>query len=832
MQKAISLILLKYWSKETHLKTNDPHFEREAQKYDNPIPSREYILELLQKRSSPATKAELIAILTPEDPEQQVGLIRRLRAMERDGQLVYTRNNSYALPERMDLIRGRVIAHRDGFGFLRPETGGDDHFLPPKQMDKLFHGDEILALPLKEDNRGRMMVRVVRIIEEKPKQIVGRFFIDSEIGSVVPDDNRTKHEIIIAKEDRNGARHSQVVLVEILKRGNSRMTATGKVLEVLGQDMQPGMEVEMALRSHNIPHAWPERLENELAGLKESVDEKAILGRRDLRQLPLVTIDGEDARDFDDAVYCERKKSGGWRLWVAIADVSHYVRMGSVLDTEAYNRATSVYFPDQVIPMLPELLSNGLCSINPEVDRLCMVCEMTVSESGRLSGYEFYEAVMNSHARFTYTKVAAILDGDEALRKQYAERVDDLKELHALYSALKQMRKQRGAIEFETEESRFIFNEQRKIDKVVPLIRNDAHKMIEECMILANVSAARFIEKQEGNALFRVHEHPGDQKLTNFREFLRDLNLSLEGGAKPKPADFAKLALDIVDRPDKGLIETMLLRSMKQAVYAPENDGHFGLALTAYAHFTSPIRRYPDLVVHRAIKFQLAKIAGQNKHRDTVTGGYHYLAEEMDALGEQCSMAERRADDATREVADKLKCEFMLDHLSLEFDGVVAAVTGFGLFVRLNDLHIDGLVHVTSLSNDYYHYDAVRQVLQGESSGTSYRLGDSVRVKVQSVNVDDRKIDFTLLDGSVTYNKRKSKAGKKGSAGRSKKEDTKAVEPTKSDSNKPRRRTKNKTDKSVLKTALKPSASGKKSVDPKAKPKKRNRRCKAKVPKS
>ena len=759
---------------------NDPHFEREAQKYDNPIPSREYILELLQQRSSPATKAELIEALTPEDPEQQVGLIRRLRAMERDGQLVYTRNNSYALPERMELVKGRVIAHRDGFGFLRPDSGGDDLFLPPRQMDKLFHGDEILALPLKPDNRGRMIVRVVRIIEDKPKQVVGRFFIDSDIGLVIPDDSRTKHEIMIAQEHRNGVRHGQVVLVELIKRGRSHMAATGKVVEVLGQDMEPGMEVEMALRSHDIPHSWPQALEAELAHLDENVPEKAITGRQDLRNLPLVTIDGEDARDFDDAVYCERKKTGGWRLWVAIADVSHYVRLGSTLDQEAVNRATSVYFPDQVVPMLPEQLSNGLCSINPNVDRLCMVCEMTVSEAGRLSGYQFYEAVMRSHARFTYSKVAAILDGDQGLREEYADRVGELEELHRLYTALKQMRRQRGAIEFETDESRFIFNEQRKIDKVVPLIRNDAHKMIEECMIFANVAAAKFIEKHQGNALFRVHEQPGEQKLTNFRQFLRELSLTLGGGAKPKPADFSQLAEDIAERPDKELIETMLLRTMKQAVYAPDNGGHFGLALNAYAHFTSPIRRYPDLIVHRTIKYALAKAAGSNKHRDTATGGYHYLPEEMDRLGEQCSMAERRADDATREVSDKLKCEFMLDHLDLEFDGVISAVTGFGLFVRLTELHIDGLVHVTSLKNDYYHYDPIKQALIGESQGKRYRLGDSVRVRVKSVKIDERKIDFTLLDGAVNRKERIGKTAKKRkSAGSKNKSSSKNATPKK-----------------------------------------------------
>ncbi|CSC10355.1 ribonuclease R [Vibrio cholerae] len=522
----------------------------------------------------------------------------------------------------------------------------------------------------------------------------------------------------------------------------------GKVVEVLGENMAPGMETQIAIRTHQIPHEWPAEVEQQVAGLTEEVPEEAKQGRVDLRALPLVTIDGEDARDFDDAVYCEAKKGGGWRLWVAIADVSYYVRPDTALDKEAINRGNSVYFPSQVVPMLPEVLSNGLCSLNPQVDRLCMVCEMTVSETGKLSGYKHYEAVMNSHARLTYTKVHEILEGDEELRERYKALVPHLEELHKMYQVLKSARDERGAIEFETVETKFIFNAQRKIESIEPVVRNDAHKLIEECMILANIASASLVEKAKEAALYRVHEPPGEERLTGFRDFLGELGLDLSGGLEPSPTDYANLMKQIGERPDKELIQTMLLRSMKQAVYNADNAGHFGLALKRYAHFTSPIRRYPDLLLHRAIKYLIAKQEGRNQDRWTPTGGYHYSFDDMDFYGEQCSMTERRADDATREVSDWLKCEYMQDHVGEELEGVVANVTSFGFFVRLTELHIDGLVHISTLANDYYHYDPIGQRLVGESFGAIYRLGDAVKVKVLAVNLDDRQIDFELVETS------------------------------------------------------------------------------------
>lgn len=724
--------------------SKDPFQEREAEKYENPIPSREFILDLLSKRETPAGREELAQVMNITDEDQLEALRRRLRAMERDGQLVFTRRQCYALPERLDLLKGKVIGHRDGFGFLRVEGRKDDLYLSSEQMRMCMHGDTVLVQPLGADRKGRREARIVRVLEPRTGQIVGRYFTDAGVGFVVPDDSRLSFDILIPPENIMGARMGFVVVVELTQRPTRRTKAIGKIVEVLGDNMGTGMAVDMALRTHEIPYEWPAEVEAQVSGLKEEVPEEAKVGRVDLRDLPLMTIDGEDARDFDDAVFCEKKRGGGWRLWVAIADVSYYVRPPTALDNEARNRGTSVYFPSQVIPMLPEVLSNGLCSLNPQVDRLCMVCEMTVSASGRLTGSKFYEAVMRSHARLTYTKVWHMLQGDMELREQYAPLVKHIEELHHLYKALEISRSQRGGISFESEEAKFIFNAERRIERVEQTVRNDAHKLIEECMILANIAAARFVEKQNEPALFRDHDRPGNDAITAFRSVLAELGLELPGGQKPEPRDYAELLSSIADRPDHEMLQTMLLRSMKQAVYDPENRGHFGLALQSYAHFTSPIRRYPDLLLHRAIKYLLAKEQG-HQGNSTESGGWHYSMEEMLQLGQHCSMAERRADEATREVADWLKCDFMQDQVGQTFNGIISSVTGFGFFVRLSDLFIDGLVHVSSLDNDYYRFDQIGQRLVGESSGKTYRLGDKVEVRVEAVHMDERKIDFALI---------------------------------------------------------------------------------------
>ncbi|WP_158966835.1 ribonuclease R [Paraglaciecola sp. L3A3] len=726
--------------------SDDPFYQREKEKYDNPVASREYLLELLVKAKKPLSFLEFCQLLNAEDEDSRIGIQRRLRAMEREGQIEFNRDKKYAKLKLEELIQGRVIGHRDGFGFLKRDDGEKDLFIHQAQMATVLHGDIVLVKESGTDNRGRREARIAKIVEPRTEPIVGRYFFENNVGTVIPDDSRISHEIMIPKEQTNGARQGHIVVVEIVQRPRKRANGIGKIVEVLGEHMAPGMEIDMALRTFDIPHDWPKGVSRQTKDLTEQVPEEAKAGRVDLRQLPLVTIDGEDARDFDDAVFCKPLDNGGWQLWVAIADVSYYVRPGTALDSEAQNRGNSVYFPEQVIPMLPEVLSNGLCSLNPQVDRLCMVCEMTISPNGELLEHQFYEAVMNSHARLTYTKVWDLLKQDaEAnpeLHKRYAEQVPHLKNLHNMYHALKRTRVKRGAIEFETQEVKFVFNAQRKIDTVVPVTRNDAHKLIEECMILANVSAAKTLEKNKAEALFRVHAEPDPDRLSAFLAYLAEVGITHKITDEVSPSDFTDVVEKIQGRADQELIQTMLLRSMKQAVYDHENIGHFGLALEAYAHFTSPIRRYPDLVVHRALK---AIIDKQNQ-RKSKSGGKSYTVDEVEALGEQCSMTERRADDATRDVADWLKCEFMLDHVGDVFAGVIASVTNFGFFVRLTEFHIDGLVHITSLENDYFRYDEVKQYLIGENSGVVYRLGDPVEVKVASVNLDERKIDF-LMDG-------------------------------------------------------------------------------------
>ncbi|MDT0603285.1 ribonuclease R [Thalassotalea castellviae] len=744
----------------------DPHQQREAKKYDNPVASRELILSIIEKLPTPPTFKALCQTLKYQEDEHIIGLKRRLRAMENAGQLIFNKFKQYAIAPKNHLLTGTVIGHRDGYGFFAPDTKpGEkkpkDLFISSHEMQRVFHGDVVEAILVdRSDRKGRQEIKISDIIKPRKAGIVGRFFLEHNICFVVPDDARIKQDILIDPKERLAARHGQMVVVEVVQRPSKRNNAVGKVIEVLGDHMAPGMEIEIALREHDLPYQWSPEVEAEIASIADEVEDDAKLSRVDLRELPLVTIDGEDARDFDDAVYCQPEKTGGWRLWVAIADVSYYVRPGTALDDEALARGNSVYFPSQVIPMLPEKLSNGLCSLNPDVDRLCMVCEMTINEAGKLSDSKFYPAVMRSHARFTYTKVAAILGdaettGDEALRSQYQSLVPDLENLNAMYHALIAARNSRGAIAFETEESRFIFNADKKIESIDPLIRNDAHKIIEECMILANVATAKFVEQHKMPGLFRVHDKPSEDKFNNFVSYLAELGLQMprvdnEDGL-PAPQDYSDILAQVQGRPDQELIQTMLLRSMRQAVYQSENIGHFGLALESYSHFTSPIRRYPDLVIHRVIKSIL-----QTQADSAGNGGcYSYAEEAVVELGEHCSMTERRADDATRDVSDWLKCEFMQDHVGDTFTGVISTVTNFGLFVRLADLHIEGLVHITSLGRDFYHFDDVRMCLSGEKTGNKFHVGDVLEVQVAAVNLDEKKIDLALSGDNAVISRAK-----------------------------------------------------------------------------
>jgi len=714
----------------------DPHAEREACKYDNPIPSREYIMELIAEAGKPLTRKHILEALNLESPDQEEALRRRLRAMERDGQLLYNRRGAYCLIDQTELVRGRVSGHQDGFGFLIPDEGGDDLFLSDRQMRQVFHGDRVVAYVSGIDRRGRREGSIVEVLERAHTQIVGRFYIEDGIGFIRPDNKRMAQDILVPADQYGGATQGQFVTLELISQPSAKREAVGKVVEVMGDHMAPGMEIDVAIRSYGLPEKWPEAVLEQIQVFGEQVPEEAKQGREDIRDIPLVTIDGEDARDFDDAVFCEQHGKG-WRLLVAIADVSAYVKPGSPLDVEAIERGNSVYFPERVVPMLPEVLSNGLCSINPEVDRLCMVCEMFVTPQGAVRKYRFFEGVMRSHARLTYNKVAAMLvEKDVALRSEYASVLPHIEDLHDLYEALDGRRKKRGAIEFDTTETRILFGEDRKIKQIVPTTRNVAHMMIEECMLAANVSAADYLLNGEIAALYRIHEEPPAEKVEKLKEFLAELGLSLRCRTKPTAGHYTKLLSDIQERADKHLIQTVMLRSMSQAVYHPENIGHFGLAYESYAHFTSPIRRYPDLLVHRAIKHL---ISGEPLSK------FRYAKSDMANLGEHCSMTERRADEATRDATDWLKCEYMLDKVEEEFDGIITSVTGFGLFVELKDIYVEGLVHVTSLADDYFHFDPSKHRLLGERSGITYRLADAIRVRITRVDLDERKVDFELV---------------------------------------------------------------------------------------
>jgi ribonuclease R len=721
----------------TNKNKQDPYSKRESDKYNNPIPSREFILEILKQNNRPLTRRNISKLLGIKGEEQTEALRRRLRAMERDGQLLRNRKNAYGIVSKMNLITGRVIGHPDGYGFLSPEEGGDDLFLSQRDMQVVLHGDRVVARVTGIDRRGRKEGAIVDVLQRGNQRIVGRILADAGIYYLIPTNRRISQDILIPPQGLMKAENGQIVEIEITEQPNRHRSPLGKVITVLGDHMAPGMEIDIALRDFELPHTWSPDALKQAESFGDKIPKAEIESRLDLRSMPLVTIDGEDARDFDDAVFAEPLKSGSWRLWVAIADVSSYVEPNSPLDDDAQERGTSVYFPSQVIPMLPEALSNGLCSLNPAVDRLCMVCEMVINAEGETESYQFHQAVMNSKARLTYDDVAAMLvDHNDELRKQYAAVLPGLETMYDLYKVMLISRSNRGAIDFEMTETQFIFDDNRKIKSIEPRERNDAHRLIEEFMVAANVSAAKFLLQNKVPALYRVHETPSDEKLSNLREFLGELGLVLGGGDEPQPTHYASLLNTARKRPDGHLLQTVMLRSLKQAIYSPDNVGHFGLALDAYAHFTSPIRRYPDLLVHRAIRHL---ITGNKKTT------WRYSNEEMVQLGDHCSTTSRRADEATRDVSDWLKCEFMQDRVGEVYQGNISGVTGFGLFIELNEIYIEGLVHVTSLSNDYYQFDATGHRLTGERSRKVYRLGDKVNVKVVRVDLDEKKIDLEIV---------------------------------------------------------------------------------------
>jgi ribonuclease R len=679
-------------------------------------------------------------MLKHEDPEKSQALGFRLRAMTRDGEVVLNSSGAYGLSDKMGLIKGRVIGHRDGFGFLSVEGEPKDWFIPAHQMATTLHGDIVLAKASKREG-SKVEARIVRVVEARKGLIIGRLHQDDDGWYVHPNDNRITQDIAVDVNPDNitGGGEGKIVTVNITKSPSRHAIAHGDIVEVIGNHMAPGMEIEVALRNHDIPFTFSQEITDAMTQLSGEVSEADKAARKDLRDLPLVTIDGDDSRDFDDAVYCTPETAGGWRLWVAIADVSHYVGKDSALDVEASERGNSVYFPGEVIPMLPEKLSNGLCSLNPRVDRLSMVCEMLIDAQGKLIDANFYEAVIRSHMRFTYNTVNAILSTPHSATDEQKPFLTDLGNLNGLYSVLKGLRKERGVMEFEFPEVQFLFNRHRKINAIVPVVRNDAHKIIEECMVMANVATALFLEKNKANALFRAHDEPSPEKMERFHNFLKELGLKTTLTHKSTPKELSEALSTFEGHAEQEWIQMMLLRSMQQAVYQKENIGHFGLALSAYAHFTSPIRRYPDLVVHRAIKAILAT-KGQ-----VVSGAHAYSEEEVDSLGEHCSMTSRRADEATRDVSDWLKCEFMEERADEVFKATIITVTNFGCFVRLDDIGVEGLVHITALGDSYFKYDDKRQALVSEKDNTRYTLGDKISVEVGSVDLEQTKIMFEIV---------------------------------------------------------------------------------------
>ena len=741
---------------------SDPEAEIEAQRYSNPIASRTAILSLLRKAGEPMKIKRIAKKIGLTEKYQIEALEKRLRAMRRDGQIMVDRQGYFGLTDKFHLLHCKVQGHSDGYGFAIPNSENDDVYLNSEQMRLVFDQDEVLVKVTNIDRRGRQEGQIVEILKRAHKSLVGRYYRENGVGFVLPDNRRISNEILVASSERKKAETGQIVEVEITNYPTKRLSARGKIVEVLGGHLDPGLEIEVAIRSHDIPCSWNDHVLAEASSF-EQPNLSEIESRFDLRGRAFVTIDGEDARDYDDAVYCE-EKDDGWHLWVAIADVSHYVRPNTALDEEAINRGNSVYFPDRVVPMLPENLSNGLCSLLPLEDRLALVCEIHINRQGESNHFAFYESVIKSKARLTYGQVYNILEGNDDLEGN-PDVNSNLLRLFDLYKTLVHARSRRGAIDFDTVETRIIFDDFRKIEKILPIERNYAHRLIEECMLCANLAAAKFLEANRVPTLYRVHEGPTAEKLVNLRLFLGELGLDLKGREKPSPIDYQRILAQAEERQDSSIIQIMLLRSLKQAVYQPDNKGHFGLNYTTYSHFTSPIRRYPDLLVHRAIRSIIVNTRKEETHNSSSSENkkkyseklYPYDLEKMIVFGEKFSMTERRADDATREVQQWLKCEYLSNRIGMKYSGTVSGVANFGLFIELKDIHIDGLLHVTSLPRDYYAFDASRQRLSGERTGMHFSIGDQLEVLVTMVNLEDKKIDLELASKSKEFRKKNKK---------------------------------------------------------------------------
>ena len=727
--------------KSLNLREKDPFLKREKQRYEHPLPSREWIIELLEQKGVPS-KIEVLARELSITEEEYEFFERRLKAMARDGQVLINRRGAVCAADKLDLVKCRVEAHKDGFGFAVPltPTKDGDFVLYERQMRGIMHGDIVTVRPAGIDRKGRREGTVLDIVERAQSKVVGRFYMDRGVAILEAEDKRLNQSIVLEPDSvaHFKPESGQVIVGEIETYPEQNRPAVAKIIEVLGDYADSGMEIEIAVRKHHLPHQFSEACTKAAKKIPDHVRKSDLKGRVDLRDLPLVTIDGETARDFDDAVFAE-KIGRNYRLVVAIADVSHYVRPDDAIDTDAQERSTSVYFPRRVIPMLPENLSNGICSLNPDVERLCMVCDMVITYAGNIKEYRFYPAVMRSHARLTYNQVWDWISDD--LDHPHKAQIDTL---YKLFKILQKKRFERGAVEFESVETQMLFDDNGKIEKIVPVVRNDAHKLIEECMLAANVCAAEFLIKNKHTALFRNHLGPTPEKLATLREQLGLLGLQLGGGDNPTPKDYAALAEQFKGRPDAELLQVMMLRSMQQAVYEPHCDGHFGLAYEAYAHFTSPIRRYPDLTVHRAIKAVL--------NQQTYTP-----SKSWQALGVHTSFCERRADDASRDVENWLKTYYMRDKVGEIFEGKISGMTNFGLFVTLDGIHIDGLVHISDLGEDYFNFRPEIMAIEGERSGIRFNMSDKVSVRVARADLDTSKIDLTLISGGSSDKKRRTK---------------------------------------------------------------------------
>jgi len=730
--------------------SHDPFVEREAQKYETPVPSREYILAVLTELGGAVKRRALIKHFSLDDEDRIEGLRRRLKAMVRDGQLFKT-PQGYIPIVGSETCQGTLVMEREWEGYVDSESG-QTVLLNGSTLRGYYDGDEIEVQIIQVDKQGNARGRIVQLLKGTTPLVIGRLVKDHHLFSILPFDRKFSQNITIPKGKKGQAKDGDIVQVKILReeKYQTHSEPVGEVIDVLGDFSTPGIEVNMAVRKFSIPHEWPKAVLKECSKLNKEVthtDE-----REDLIDLPLVTIDGEDAKDFDDAVYCEKREQGGFRLWVAIADVSYYVKPGSALDKEAQMRGNSTYFPGSVIPMLPEVLSNELCSLKPKVRRLCVVCQMSISADGDITRSTFFRAVMRSQVRFTYTEVAEIVRGNKALQEQYAPQVQMIQDLHELYQTLHRQRKQRGAIDFDTIETRILFDLNGKIKSIVPTVRNVAHKMIEESMLAANVCAAKFIDRNKRGSLFRIHDRPPTDKLTALRQFLSELGLDLPGRTKPTPKDFSTLIERIQHREDRHMIETVMLRSLSQAQYSPNNIGHFGLAYPHYVHFTSPIRRYPDLIVHRVIIDILAANKSK-KHKITVI--------DLEKIALHCSETERRSDDATRDAQLALKCHYMQDKVGQHFRGVVSGVANFGVFVELKDVYVEGMIHVTALGDEYYQYDPNNHRLVGDRTRKTYRLGDALDVQVVRVDIEAKRIDLELSESAQKHPTRKTHLNKK-----------------------------------------------------------------------